>query len=208
MILPDLRERLLALPSSPERSAYLGFLETRGEDAVRRDGGPEHITASTFVLSPGLDQVLLCFHRKGQFWVQFGGHIEPGDATIAGAALREAREESGVRDLALASTAITDLDRHDLHGGFRCAAHWDVGFTAILDPSAAIAVSEESEAVRWFALDALPRAIPAALETRLAAAVRAASRSATAGSTTAGSAATGSAAPVRPPLPPDAPSRS
>jgi 8-oxo-dGTP pyrophosphatase MutT (NUDIX family) len=48
------------------------------------------------------------------------GHIEHADATVALAAQREAREESGIADLALLSAEIIDLDRHDLHGGFSC----------------------------------------------------------------------------------------
>ncbi|MBW8810801.1 MAG: NUDIX domain-containing protein, partial [Lysobacter sp.] len=35
-------------------------------------------------------------HRKGGFWVQCGGHLEPDDATLSAAALREATEESGI----------------------------------------------------------------------------------------------------------------
>lgn len=68
------------------RDEYLAFLEQRGESALERDGGPEHVTASCFVLSPNLAQVLLCFHRKGRFWVQLGGHVEPGDGSVAAAA--------------------------------------------------------------------------------------------------------------------------
>ncbi|MCL2514492.1 MAG: NUDIX domain-containing protein [Microbacteriaceae bacterium] len=170
MDVDDLITRLRGLPASDAREAFLGFATERGDAAWQREGGPEHVTASAFVFSPDLAQVLLCFHKKGRFWVQFGGHIDPEDATVAEAAQREAREESGIPDLELASGAITDLDRHDLHGGFSCAAHWDIGFVAFVAPDARIEVSEESEDVRWFPVDAPPAEVPERFERRLAAA--------------------------------------
>ncbi|MGV8858147.1 NUDIX hydrolase [Rhodoglobus sp.] len=169
MIIDDFLTSLAALPASPVRESYLSFVTAGGSDVLKRDGGPEHVTASCFVFSPDFERVLLCFHRKGQFWVQFGGHIEPQDASVADAALREAREESGITDLTLRSDVIADLDRHELHGGFACAAHWDVGFVAVAAPDVDFAASEESEDVRWFPTNALPAAVPDNFPARLAA---------------------------------------
>ncbi|QAV70403.1 NUDIX domain-containing protein [Salinibacterium sp. UTAS2018] len=176
MIADDFLTSLAALPASPVRERYLAFVAAGGADALKRDGGPEHVTASCFVFSPDYENVLLCFHRKGQFWVQFGGHLEPQDASVADAALREAREESGIADLTLRSDAIVDLDRHELHGGFACAAHWDVGFVALAAPDVAVAVSDESEDVRWFPTNALPAAVPDNFPARMAAVLGAIAR--------------------------------
>ena len=175
MPLENLVLSLRALPESAPRDAYLQFVKTAGDAAMRRDGGSEHVTGSCFVFSPDFDHVLLCFHRKGQFWVQFGGHLEPSDATVADAAQREAREESGIADLILLSSAtspvsspvLMDLDRHDLSGGFSCAAHWDVGFAAVVSPDVLFSVSDESEDVRWFPVDSLPAQVPAGLDARV-----------------------------------------
>lgn len=176
MRLHDLIRELTAMPPSPARDAYLRFVRAGGDDALRRDGGAEHLTGSCFVFSPDFAHVLLCFHGKGRFWVQFGGHVEPQDPSISAAAQREAREESGIDDLRLLSTAILDLDRHALHGGFACAAHWDVGFAALADPAAPIVVSDESEDVRWFRVDALPAEVPDGFGERLRAVREAARR--------------------------------
>lgn len=167
VISTDFVTDLEALPASPSRTSYLSFIRTGGDDAFRRDGGAEHITASCFVFSPDLAQVLLCFHRKGRFWVQFGGHVELDDESVAGAALREAREESGVTRLELLTDAIADLDRHDLTTGFGCAAHWDVGFVAIASVDLPLVVSDESDDVRWFSLDALPEHVPSGFAARV-----------------------------------------
>ena len=143
----DLLASLKEVPESSSRDAYLRFVNSAGDAALRRDGGPEHVTGSCFVFSPAFDRVLLCFHRKGQFWVQFGGHIESKDASVAETAEGAAREESGIVDVVLLSTAIVDLDRHDCS---RDSLHRPLGcwIRATVDPDAEIAVSDESDDVR------------------------------------------------------------
>lgn len=139
-------------------------------DGLRRSCRPDHLTASTLVLNHDATQVLLTLHAKARRWFQFGGHCEDGDATLAGAALREAREESGIADLDLDPWPV-HLDEHevgfcrpdpgavvpiDLHQ--QVVHHLDVRFVAVAPPGAEHAVSEESLDVRWFPLDHLPEA--------------------------------------------------
>jgi len=151
------------------RDRHLAFVGERGADAMRRDGGPEHLTASAFVFSPDLRSVLLCFHRKGQFWVQVGGHLESEDATVTAAALREAREESGLRALEPLRARPVDVHRHDLSSRFgHCTAHWDVGYAFTTASDATPIVSDESDDVRWWPVDALPAETPHDFAERLA----------------------------------------
>lgn len=150
------------------KAEYESFVRTAGDSALARDGGPEHLTGSCFVLTPDLSRVLLCFHRKGQFWVQLGGHVEPGDASVAAAAFREAREEGGITELRPFGGAPLDLDRHVLGSGFvACRVHWDVGYVAFAATDAVPVVSVESEAVAWFDVDALPTQVPEGFPGRL-----------------------------------------
>ena len=150
------------------KTEYLSFVRTTGDLALARNGGPEHLTGSCFVLSPDLSRVLLCFHRKGQFWVQLGGHVEPGDASVAVAAYREAREEGGIAELRPFGGVPVDLDRHSLSNGFgACRVHWDVGYVAFADGDAVPVVSLESEAVAWFDVEGLPTQVPEGFPARL-----------------------------------------
>ena len=133
-----------------------------------RCGGPAHVTASCVVFSPDFTRVLLTHHAKGRFWVQFGGHVEPGDATVRDAALREAREESGVQDFPWLSPHPVDVHSHDLPGAFgACATHHDVVYGAVLSPDAHTQVSDESLDVKWFPIDDLPGTIVDDLPQRL-----------------------------------------
>jgi 8-oxo-dGTP pyrophosphatase MutT (NUDIX family) len=134
----------------------------------KRDGSPEHLTGSCSVLTPDLSQVLLCFHRKGQLWVQLGGHVESGDKSVAAAAYREAREEGGITDIHPFGTMPVDLHRHFLSSSLgTCRVHWDVGFVAFAEVDAVPVVSAESEAVAWFGVDRLPAQAPEDFPLRL-----------------------------------------
>ncbi|HEY0240431.1 MAG TPA: NUDIX domain-containing protein [Friedmanniella sp.] len=149
------------------RQEYLGLVGRRGSAALRRESGPAHLTASCFIFSPDLEQTLLCFHRKGRFWVQTGGHVEPDDSSVPAAALREAREEAGIAVLELVP-GVLDLDRHELGAGFgACRTHWDVGFAALVRSDELPRVSDESEQVAWFGVDDLPSPLADRVASRL-----------------------------------------
>jgi len=136
------------------RHYYLRHLASYS-DAVWRERLPEHLTASALVVSHDASRVLLNLHGKVRRWLQFGGHCEPGDATLAGAALRETREESGVTGLELDSVPV-QLSRHAVRCGGGTSYHLDVQFVAVAPPGAEPVCSDESDEVRWFGVDDLP----------------------------------------------------
>lgn len=80
------------------RESFLAHLRAH-PDAMAKQGPPAHLTASCLVLDPAGGHVLLTLHRKAHQWFQFGGHYEPGDASVLAAATREGREESGLPGL-------------------------------------------------------------------------------------------------------------
>jgi 8-oxo-dGTP pyrophosphatase MutT (NUDIX family) len=149
------------------RRDYLAHLAAHG-DGVWRSGPPAHLTASAFVLDEAAEHVLLTLHRKGGFWVQFGGHCESQDDSLAAAALREAREESGVAAVQLLGDQPVDLDRHALPPQFgRCREHLDVAFVATAPRRCEPAVSDESHDVAWWPVDGLPAGVVPDLPPRL-----------------------------------------
>jgi len=138
------------------RASYLAFLAMH-TDGMTRDCVPAHLTASALVLDATASHVLLTLHRKGGFWAQVGGHCEPADATLADAALREAREESGIDGLRLVGGGPVDLDRHALSSAFgTCGEHLDVRYAVVAPAGARPTISDESSDVAWFPADDLP----------------------------------------------------
>jgi 8-oxo-dGTP pyrophosphatase MutT (NUDIX family) len=151
------------------RSDFVDLLHHRS-DALDRSCAPAHLTASALVLDPNAERVLLVLHRKIGRWIQPGGHAEASDASLAGAALREATEESGIAGLRV-QPGILHLDRHPAP----CRPgvvdeHFDVRYLVTAPPDAEPVVSGESLDVRWFDRDALPDGLEATMLEMLAAA--------------------------------------
>jgi 8-oxo-dGTP pyrophosphatase MutT (NUDIX family) len=126
-------------------------------DGTARACVPDHLTAGVLVLSADLDHVLLNLHRKARRWFHFGGHIDPDDQSLAGAARREGVEESGLETFALDLVPV-HVDEHTVSfcGDNPSVQHLDVRFTAVAPPGVQHAVSEESLDVRWWPVHALP----------------------------------------------------
>lgn len=137
------------------RQAFLGYLAAR-PDACRRSCEPGHITASALVLSASGDEVLLTLHPRVGAWLQLGGHCEPSDTTLAGAALREAAEESGIADLTI-EPAPVHVDVHPITCSLGVPTrHFDVRFLVHAPPGATPVRSDESLDLRWWPVDGLP----------------------------------------------------
>jgi 8-oxo-dGTP pyrophosphatase MutT (NUDIX family) len=135
------------------RRVYLDHLAAH-PDGMRRACSDGHITASALVIDPEGGRVLLTLHKKLRMWLQMGGHCEPQDRTLAGAALREATEESGIQGLTLLPGGPVRLDRHHTP----CAWHLDVQYAALASPGAVEAISDESLDLRWFRYAEVPQA--------------------------------------------------
>ena len=154
------------------RGAYLDYL-AENDDAMWRRCLPGHLTASALVLDRAGRRVLLTLHPKVGRWLQTGGHCEPGDRTLASAALREATEESGIAGLELLD-APARLDRHRVHCQGNDAPdseHLDVQYVALAPSGVDEAMSEESLDLRWWPVDALPPDVDGSVRALVARAV-------------------------------------
>jgi 8-oxo-dGTP pyrophosphatase MutT (NUDIX family) len=99
-----------------DAGTLIGHYRPRGESEIRDTervralvrAGPDpwlrslplHLTASALVVHPDSGRVLLRWHQRQQAWLQVGGHADPGEGDPLAIALREAREETGLGDLA------------------------------------------------------------------------------------------------------------
>lgn len=137
------------------RQAFLGFLAAR-DDTCRRECAAGHITASAVLLDADAEHVLLTLHPRVGRWLQLGGHCEPGDKTLADAALREAREESGIEDLVITPEPV-HLDVHPITCSLGVPTrHFDVRFAALAPRGARPVQSDESDDLRWWPVKSLP----------------------------------------------------
>ena len=163
------------IPGSwPELLAELDVLMPDELSAALVDGlrgapvpQPGHVCATAWVLSAGLDEVLLVEHRV-LGWSAPGGHLHPGETSLA-AARRELREECGlmavgaepVRDRPV-FVHVTDLDGA---GSERPShRHWNIAWTFVMrDPDLETDSATDDgldtagdERAQWWPCDDLP----------------------------------------------------
>ncbi|RNL85447.1 NUDIX hydrolase [Halostreptopolyspora alba] len=153
-------QTVLSSWSSPDpaqdalRREYLDHL-ARFPDGTWRECRAGHITASAVIVDPGGERVVLTLHRRLGMWLQTGGHCESSDATLGGAALREATEESGINELRLLPDPVR-LDKHWVPCGGG-TWHLDVQYAALAECGSALTRAEaESADLGWFPVEALP----------------------------------------------------
>ncbi len=123
------------------------------KDAYQRDYLPGHITGSAWIVDKTREWVLLTHHAKLNTWLQPGGHAD-GDGNILQVALREAEEETGLRNFTLLQEGVFDIDIHPIpeRKDFPAHDHYDIRFLLQANRDDKLIISEESHDVAWVKL--------------------------------------------------------
>jgi 8-oxo-dGTP pyrophosphatase MutT (NUDIX family) len=177
-VLARLRRDVLARQpvDDRERRSVGAFIEAydRLDEPFSQESDLVHVTGSALVVGPR--GVVLLKHKRLGFWLQPGGHIDPGE-TPWGAALREAQEETGLAvrfaeglaDGSDGSGAVDDegvppLLHVDVHAGGRGHTHLDVRYLldgGVADPNPP---EGESQEIGWYDWDAAVEQADSGLE--------------------------------------------
>ncbi len=138
---------------SVHQQAIFSFIQAH-QDFYARTLTVGHVTASAWIINPEYTHALLLHHKKLDRWLQPGGHIE-SDPDVLTAALREAREETGITQLKMVNEAIFDIDIHTIPENKKESKHqhYDIRYLFEADLNAMPVISEESNDVRWFMLE-------------------------------------------------------
>ena len=138
-----------------DKAVILSFLDTN-EDAFLRSNHVAHMTASAWVINPKRDRVLMVYHKIYDSWSWTGGHAD-GDRDLAEVALREVREETGVKSARLLSRDIFSLeiltvDGHEKRGEY-VPSHLHMNVTYLIeanDNDPLTVCEDENSGVQWF----------------------------------------------------------
>ncbi len=130
-------------------------------DCLLRTCIPGHLTGSAWIVSADRSRTLLTHHHKLDKWLQLGGHAD-GDGDLLAVALREAREESGLKNLRAVSGDLFDVDRHWIPPRKADPGHYhyDLRFLIEADPNEPLVISTESKDLAWVAVADVPRLNP------------------------------------------------
>jgi 8-oxo-dGTP pyrophosphatase MutT (NUDIX family) len=136
-------------------SRFISFVKST-HSCFERTNIDGHVTVSIWLLNSSLDKTLLTHHKKFNVWLQLGGHAD-GDFDVFRVGLKEAQEESGLKDIFfLLNGSIFDVDVHEIpaHKDVPFHYHYDVRFLASTSQhESEIKISEESNDLQWFAYD-------------------------------------------------------
>lgn len=142
------------------KAQVLDFLEKNPQNFADRHNPNGHLTASAWILDKTFQKCLLIHHAKLQRWFQAGGHIEPEDTSLEQAALREATEETGLKNLETVSghPQIWDIDIHPIPENKQMPAHLhlDIRFAFVATDEEFLPQLAEITDVKWINLSEMP----------------------------------------------------
>lgn len=142
----------LSQTEKKSKNQIVNFL-VNNEDNYLRTNSKGHLTASAWVINNNKDKVLLHYHKSLDKWIQLGGHLEK-EELIQEAALREAREESGLNSISIVDDKIFDLDVHKIPSTDKQAEHfhYDLRILMEADSEEELKKSSESKSLKWIDL--------------------------------------------------------
>ena len=135
------------------------FYMERFDDLLYRTNEAAHFTASSWIVNPARDRVLMAYHNIYDSWSWTGGHAD-GDGDLLRVALREAREETGLErirpvDESVYSLEILTVAAHIKRGKY-VVPHLHLNLTFLMEADDGQPIRckpDENSAVRWFAVD-------------------------------------------------------
>ena len=141
-----------------DKELMLKFLRDN-RDAFCRSNLAGHMTASAWVVNKARDKVLMAYSRRYDSWAWLGGHAD-GEEDLLAVALRECREESGVRNVRALSTEIFSLELlavsgHEKKGEYVPShLYYNVTYLLEADENDELKVcADENSAVAWLAVE-------------------------------------------------------
>ena len=134
-----------------DRKAILDFVKSN-ENCFERSNLSGHITGSCWLENYDGEKFIMTEHKKLKKWLPLGGHAD-GDSDIIRVAMKEAHEESGLKNIDLISEDIFDLSVHLIPEYKNEPAHYHYDIRFLLRASKQgerIQMSDESTDLDWF----------------------------------------------------------
>lgn len=141
-----------------DKQTILKYINTF-DDVLTRKNEFGHFTASSWVLNKERTKVLMIYHNIYKSWAWTGGHAD-GDTDLLNTAIRELKEETGVKNVKVLDDDIFSLEIVCVNGhmkrGEYVSSHVHLNLTFLLevDENETLKMKEdENSGVKWINIE-------------------------------------------------------
>ena len=131
------------------------------DDILTRENTIAHITSSGYIVNKSRTKVLMIYHNIYKSWAWTGGHAD-GDSDLLHVAIKEAKEETGLKNVTPVMTNILGLDVLNVNGhikkGKYVSSHLHLSVAYLLEANEEdklIVNEEETSGVKWLPINEL-----------------------------------------------------
>lgn len=129
------------------------------DDTLTRQNEYGHFTSSAFVINKERTKILMIYHKIYNSWAWTGGHSD-GDNDLLYVAMKEAQEETGIKNVTpilenIYSLELINVNGHEKRGKY-VGSHIHLNVTYLLeaDDNEGIHIKEdENSGVKWVAIN-------------------------------------------------------
>ena len=125
------------------------------DDILTRENTIAHITSSGYIVNKSRTKVLMIYHKIYKSWAWTGGHAD-GDSNLLHVAIKEAKEETGLKNVTPITENILGLDVLNVNGhvkkGKYISSHLHLSIAYLLEANEEdelIINEEETNGVKW-----------------------------------------------------------
>jgi 8-oxo-dGTP pyrophosphatase MutT (NUDIX family) len=129
------------------------------DDILTRENKILHITSSAFIVNKSKDKVLMVYHNIYNSWSWVGGHAD-GEKDLLAVAIKEAKEETGVKNIIPIISDIFSLEVLPVLGHVKREAyvsahlHLSVSYLFEVDENEVLIIKpDENSDVKWIPID-------------------------------------------------------
>ncbi|MBO5143228.1 MAG: NUDIX hydrolase [Clostridia bacterium] len=141
-----------------DKTLMLEFID-KNENCLTRESRAGHFTASNWIVNKDRTKVLMIYHNIYKSWAWTGGHAD-GDENLLHVALKEAEEESNLKNLkplvdGIFSLESLTVDGHVKRGKYVSShLHLNCSFLFEADEQEELKIKEdENSGVKWLDID-------------------------------------------------------
>jgi 8-oxo-dGTP pyrophosphatase MutT (NUDIX family) len=146
-----------------DKKIILEYIEKFKNNILTRENKIAHMTSSGLILNKNCDKVLLIHHNIYNTWAWTGGHSD-GEENLLETAIKEAMEETGIKNIIPLTEDILSIDILSVWGHIKrekyvsTHLHLNASFVLIADEKEKLEINtEETSGVKWISVNEIDK---------------------------------------------------